>query len=105
MLERITALLNIWWDHVATAILFAAIGVAIELGQILKTLGNPPPARVVFGRCISTAGLAVSAGAVLLWVPDLSRLGQIGIAAALASLGTSGLERVLLKAIDRRGGQ
>jgi len=46
----------------------------------------------------------MAAGAVLVWVPDLPLLGQIGIAASLASLGASGLERLFQRAIAGRAG-
>lgn len=46
----------------------------------------------------------MAAGAVLVWVPDVPMLGQIGVAAALASLGTSGLERLFQRLIAGRAG-
>ncbi len=42
------------------------------------------------------------AGLVLVWVPDLPLIGQIGVAAALASLGTSGLERMFQRLLQGR---
>ena len=49
-----------------------------------------------------TGGLAMAAGVVLVWVPELSMVGQIGVAAGLASLGTSGLERAFQRVIEAR---
>jgi len=60
---------------------------------------------VVIGRAICTGGVAMSAGAVLVWVPELSILGQVGVAAALASLGTAGLERLLGRVLEGRAQQ
>jgi len=59
----------------------------------------------VIGRAICTGGVAMSAGAVLVWVPELSILGQVGVAAALASLGTAGLERLLGRVLEGRAQQ
>jgi hypothetical protein len=79
---------------VIQALLFALIGLAIGLGQLLASKEELTP-RIIIGRCLSTAGLAISSGAVLAWMPEIPVLAQIGIAATLASLGTSGLERIV----------
>lgn len=88
MPERILS----WWSQVADALLFAAIGIAIGLGQALRD--RELNRTIVVGRAISTGGLAVAAGSVLILWPDLPLLGQLGVAALLASLGTSGLEQL-----------
>jgi hypothetical protein len=83
-------------ESLITAALFAAVGVSIGVGKLMAS-GEPLSARLVIGRAISTGGIAMAAGAVLVWVPGLSLLGQIGVAAALASLGVSGLERIFAR--------
>lgn len=88
--------INEWWVHILQAFGFAWIGIILSIGQHLKNKERwvwP----VVIGRAICTGGVAMSSGAVLVWVPTLSMWGQIGVAAALASLGTAGLERLLTK--------
>ncbi|THF64463.1 hypothetical protein E6O51_03070 [Pseudothauera rhizosphaerae] len=81
--------------------MFAAVGAFIGLGQLLASQERIT-ARIIVGRCISTAGIATAAGSVLVFVPSLSPVGQIGIAAALASLGTSGLERLFQRIVGGR---
>ena len=76
------------------AAIFGLVGLLIGLGQLLAST-EKLTVRIVIGRCLSTAGLAVSAGAVLAWLPEIPVIAQIGIAATLASLGTSGLERFI----------
>ena len=83
-----------WWGAIFQALLFALIGLAVGLGQLLASKEDLT-ARIIIGRCLSTAGLAVAAGAVLAWMPGIPPIAQIGIAATLASLGTSGLEKVI----------
>lgn len=90
-----------WLDQIAQAFLFAAIGIGIGLGQLMASRERLTR-RIIVGRCLSTGGLAMAAGIVLVWVPDLSMTGQIGVAAALASLGTSGLERAFQRVIQGR---
>lgn len=68
----------------------AVIGAVVGLGTYL-TEGNKPTARQVIGRCITSGALGASAASVLAWLPELPFVAQCGIAAALASLGTSGL--------------
>lgn len=89
-----------WWEQLVTVGTFAVVGVLIGLGQLLASKEVLTP-RIIIGRSLSTGGIAMAAGSVLVWIPDLPFIGQIGIAAALASLGTSGLERVFQRVIDR----
>ena len=88
------------FDALMTSALFALVGVSIGVGKLMAG-EEPLTARLLIGRAISTGGIAMAAGAVLVWIPALPLLGQIGIAAALASLGTSGLERVFSRAVGR----
>jgi hypothetical protein len=97
MPERIVG----FFEQIANALLFALIGISIGLGQLL-TSGEVLTWRIIIGRALSTGGIAMAAGTALVWVPDLPLLGQMGIAAALASLGTSGLERLFQQIIQRR---
>lgn len=92
-----------WWEQIAPLTVFAATGVMIGVGQLLAS-GEVLTARIVIGRALSTGGIAMAAGAVLVWVPDLPMIGQVGVAAALASLGTSGLERMFQRLIQGRAG-
>ena len=90
-------------EQIGNALLFALVGISIGLGQLLAS-GEVLTARIIVGRALSTGGIGMAAGAVLVWVPDVPMLGQIGVAAALASLGTSGLERLFQRLIAGRAG-
>ena len=90
-------------EQIGNALLFALVGISIGLGQLLAS-GEALTARIIIGRALSTGGIAMAAGVVLVWVPDVPMLGQIGVAAALASLGTSGLERLFQRLIAGRAG-
>lgn len=96
MTEKIVS----WWEQIAQVFMFALIGVGIGVGQLLASTERLT-ARIIVGRALSTGGLAMGAGLVLVWIPDLPLIGQMGVAAALASLGTSGLERVFQRVISR----
>lgn len=101
MSEKITT----WWQWIqafAHPLLFAGVGICIGIGQLLAS-GEVLTWRIIVGRSLSTGGIAMAAGAILVWVPDLPLVGQIGVAAALASLGTSGLERLFQRVIARGG--
>lgn len=90
-----------WWEPIAQTLLLAAIGVAIGIGQLLAS-GEILTWRIIIGRALSTGGLAMAAGSALAWIPDLPFGGQMGIAALLASLGTSGLERAFQRVLQGR---
>ena len=101
MIEKLAEVGRHWLDHLASSFLFSMVGVTIGLGQLLA--GNERlTLRLLVGRALSTGGLAMAAGVILVWVPELSLVGQIGVAAGLASLGTSGLERAFQRVIEAR---
>lgn len=87
--------------ELASSLIFLFVGIAIGIGQLLAG-SEPITLRLFLGRALSTGGLAMAAGVVLVWVPELSMSGQLGVAAGLASLGTSGLERAFQRAIESR---
>lgn len=78
----------------------AGIGALVGLGQLLASK-EILTKRIIIGRMLSSAGLGASASAILTFMPSLPIEAQFGIAAAFASLGTSGLERLFQKWIDR----
>ncbi len=79
---------------------FVAVGVLIAIGQMLQSK-DPITWRIALGRCITTSGLAVVAGAALALFPGLPFAAQLGLAAALASLGNSGLELMMQRIFSR----
>lgn len=92
------------WRELLRAALFSAIGATIGAGQLLAATpdGTAVSRRALIGRALTTAGLSMITGACLIWIPDLPFLAQIGIAALLASLGASGLERIFNRVIEGR---
>lgn len=76
----------------------ALAGLIIGMGQLLAST-EKLTWRIACGRAIVSAGLGASSAAILAWLPMLSFEAEIGIACALASLGTSSLERVLQRVI------
>lgn len=101
MIEKLSDAARHWHDHLVSSCLFASVGVVIGFGQLLAG-SERITVRLLVGRALTTGGLAMAAGVVLVWVPELSLVGQIGVAAGLASLGTSGLERAFLRVIKAR---
>lgn len=82
-----------WWDSLLQGAVAVFIGIAIGLGQLLASQEKLTP-RIIWGRALSTGGISMASGVALVWIPDMPLLAQLGLAAALASLGTSGLERL-----------
>lgn len=75
-------------------LLVTGIGVLVGLGKLLlskETLSL----RLVIGRAIVSGALAVASAAFLAFVPGLSQLALVGLAAASAVLGEQFLERLL----------
>lgn len=101
MPERIVSNLANWRDEIELALVFWLIGATIGVGQHLLS-PDPLSWRIAIGRALSTGGLAVVAGTVLVMHPTMSPLSQMGIAAGIASLGTAALEMVFLRYIIGR---
>ncbi len=101
MLEKLSEVGRHGYEQFSSSFVFMLVGIVIGLGQLLSS-NERLTTRLLLGRALSTGGLAMAAGVVLVWVPDLSMPGQLGVAAGLASLGTSGLERVFQRAIEAR---
>lgn len=75
-----------------------AIAVIAGLGQLLASKEQLTP-RIVLGRILSSFALGAVSILILPYVPSIPGMNpymvQLGIAAALASLGTSVLELIL----------
>jgi len=83
-------------------VLLAGAGLVAGLGQLLAST-ETLTARIVWGRALSSVALGVTAGTALTWLPDMPIEAQMGLACLTASLGTSGLERLLQKFLETRG--
>ena len=74
----------------------SVIGIITALGQLLAS-EEKLTCRIIIGRTLSSVGLAISSGAIMLWFTDPHPLSLIGVSAGVASLGTSFLERIIQK--------
>ena len=81
--------------------LLAGVGVVAGIGQLLAST-EKLTTRIVVGRALSSAALGASAGTALTWLPEMPIEAMIGLACVIASLGTSGLERLLQKFLETR---
>lgn len=70
------------------------VSVLAGLGQLLASDEKLSP-RIIIGRAISSGSLGLAAGLLLIWYPNIDPLAMCGLAALLASIGTSGLERII----------
>lgn len=78
----------------------AGAGLLTGLGNLLASEEHLTW-RIVVGRCISSAALGATAGTALMWFPEINMIAQVGLSCAIASLGTSGLERLMQKALGK----
>jgi hypothetical protein len=75
-------------------LLMLVVGIIAGMGQLLAS-DEKLVWRVVLGRALSSGVLGLVAGIILIWYPDIDPLAMCGFAALIASLGTSGLERIV----------
>lgn len=79
------------------------VGALIGLGQLLLS-DEPLTLRRALGRAVVTAGLSLGAATILIAIPGLGTTAIVGVAAAVASLGAAGLERLIQPIITRYTG-
>lgn len=79
-----------------TIAILGTAGLIAGLGTLLASKERLT-ARIVVGRAISSFALGVTASVALLWFPDMMYETKVGISCLVASLGTSGLERLFQK--------
>ena len=72
------------------------VGLITALGQLLAS-EERLTYRIIIGRTLSSVGIAISSGAILLWFANPHPLALIGVSAGAASLGTSFLEKIIQK--------
>lgn len=82
-----------FWQVLAS---MALVGVITTIGQLLASKELLTP-RIIIGRALSSIGLSISAGAIVLWFADPHPIALIGVSAGVASLGTSFIEKVIQK--------
>ncbi|KVU68946.1 hypothetical protein WK72_14580 [Burkholderia ubonensis] len=70
------------------------MGVIIGLGKLLAS-NEKFTWRLAIGRAIVSAGLAVAAGSLLAFVPGMSQMAVLGLAAASSVLGEQFLEKLI----------
>jgi len=100
MIEKIAG----YWSQLADSLLFFTVG--LLLGWAQSKAARETDIGVIVGKSVCIGGIAMAAGTVLIWVPDLPLTGLIGVAAMLGSLGNAGLERLLMRIVEvRNGGQ
>lgn len=73
-----------------------AIGALIGIGKLLQS-GELITLRLAIGRAITTAGLGVAAFSGLALMPELNNTTMLGLSVFLASVGETGLEKILNK--------
>jgi len=67
---------------------------AIGIGQLLSSK-EPLTWRLITGRAICSGGIGAVSGLALLAFPEMDFYTYLGFAAALSSLGTSAVEKLL----------
>lgn len=81
-------------------VMLAGAGLVAGLGQLLAS-EEKLTVRIVAGRALSSLALGVASGTALTWLPDMPLTAMVGLACLVASLGTSGLEKLLQRFLSK----
>ena len=88
-------------EHEKVALQLIFMGVVIAMAKILVS-EEKTTWRVVVGRSILNGFTTLGAGAVLIWISDLSMLGVLGLGAFLGTLGSQFVEVKLRKLVNTK---
>ncbi|MDL9983987.1 phage holin family protein [Providencia rettgeri] len=83
-------------EHEKTFITLFFIGALIAIGKVL-TGDEPITLRLFIGRILLGSAVSVMAGAILIWVPDISPLAITGLGSAFGIAGYQLIELWLRK--------
>ncbi|MEX9891301.1 phage holin family protein [Providencia rettgeri] len=83
-------------EHEKTFLTIAVLGALIGIGKML-TGEEPITIKLFIGRVILGSATSVAAGAILIWIPDLSPLAVTGFASAMGIAGYQAVEMWLKK--------
>lgn len=89
-----------YWPALRQLFVLSLVGAVVGLGELLANQ-EKFNWRIAAGRCIVSGGLGMSTAGALAWIPSLPLVAQFGIAAAMASLGTSGLTLLLQRFFNK----
>jgi len=78
----------------------AGVGVIVAFAKMLVS-AEPLTWRVVVGRAILSGALGLAAGAIVIFVPEVTFIGQVALACILTSLGESALTPWLNRIVSR----
>ncbi|EOR08204.1 phage holin family protein [Acinetobacter tandoii] len=91
-------------EHEKVALQLIFMGIAIAMAKILVS-EEKTTWRVIIGRSILNGFTTLGAGAVLIWISDLSMLGVLGLGAFLGTLGSQFVEAQLRKVVKAKAGE
>ncbi|WP_287602734.1 hypothetical protein [Thiothrix sp.] len=86
------------------ALIVLGVGAVVGIGKLLQS-DERITARLMAGRALTTAVLALGAFSIGVMIPDVDPVYIVGVSAVIASLGEQGLERVLNKYTSKGGSQ
>lgn len=89
------------YHSILTVLWLGMMGLLVGVAQMLVHPSQDMTWRYMIGRALSSGAMGVAAGSVLIWHSGLPLEAVTGLAAALASIGTSGLERITKSALER----
>jgi len=72
----------------------AGVGFVVAFAKMLLE-PDPLTWRIVLGRAVLSGVLGVAAGAIVIFVPEVTFMGQVALACILTSLGESALTPIL----------
>ncbi len=87
-------------DEVKLAAALVAAGFTVGIAKML-TSNDPITWKQALGRAILSGATGLAAGVVVIFIPGVSFVAQVALACVLASLGTSAVESLFKRVVDK----
>lgn len=85
-------------EAVTKTAIFFLIGFLIGLGDALQQ-GKESVSQAV-GGAIVMGGMAMAAGIIVIWIPNVPFIAQLGISGFLGSIGLSTIRRIVRRRLE-----
>jgi len=87
-------------DEVKLVGALAGVGLIVGIAKML-TSSEPITWKQAVGRAILSGATGLAAGAIVIFIPGVSFVAQVAVACVLASLGTSALESLFKRIVNK----
>lgn len=101
MVDPIKDFFDVNLAQLLQAFLLGLTGMTVGVANLLRS-SDPKTLGKTIGYAMAAGGIGMTAGAFLLWFPNMPLVAQLGLAAGLSNLGVEGIKLIVARATNSR---